>query len=298
MAADHDHFGGHFHHIALLKVLDGLASAVLTNELEVGLTQGARPLVGIATVRVSLYAGVSHESHVAEAFVETPERARVAVKVLALRTRTIVGSFRVATQAQRARVRLERVVVVVERAGHARTAKVLAGHLGYVTVGHEQLLYLNEIVDGHMPTGHVAKRRSAGPFCTQIPQVGGQVGSLHHGHGIVDGLFGHGAVVFGGQWHQAEVTTGPVRVGRIERYQIGQTIFDHVHAFPSAVGAYAVQIRLDVATGEGVFHQAAFVFFEVRYHTPTNQTQWTFVQFQDFVAVVFSLTKYNINLFR
>ena len=207
MTADHDELARHAHQIALLVLVDRASRAVLAYELVVGLTQRTRPLIGVASVGVGRDAGVTHERHVALVLVEAPEGARVAEEVLALRARAVVGALRVAAQAQRARIRLQRVVVVVERARYARAAEVLAGHLGHMAIGHVELLDGDQVVDGHVPAGHVAERRAARSLCAQIPQVGGQVGALDHRHGVVHRLLRHCAVVLGGERLKAKIAT-------------------------------------------------------------------------------------------
>ncbi len=277
MPADHHQPRGHLHHVTLGVLFDRLARAVLAQKLKVGLAVGPGPLVRVATVRVGLDGRVSHKGHVARAFVQAPERARVAVKVLALRARAIVRALRVAPQAQSSRVGLERVVGVVERAWYARAAKVLAGHFRHVAIRHVQLLDRDEIVDRHVPADHVAEGRATRSFVSQIPQIGGQIGALHDRHRVVHGRVGHGAVVLGGQRLQAEVAVGSVGVGRVQRDQIGQAVLDHAHAFPGARATHTVQVGLDVARGERVLHHAALVFLKVGDDTPANETKRTLV---------------------
>ena len=75
----------YLHEIAVGIALDGLSRAVLANEFIVRLTLRPRPLIGVATVCVSLHTRVSHEGHITFALVETPKGARVSVEILSLR---------------------------------------------------------------------------------------------------------------------------------------------------------------------------------------------------------------------
>ena len=148
-----------------------------------------------------------------------------------------------------------------------------------------QLLDGDEVVDGHVPAGHVTKGRAARFFGAQIPEISGQVCALDDGHGVEDGLLGGRAVVFGGQRLEAKVAVGAVCVRRVERDEIGEAVLDHGHALPGRVGAHAVQVGLDVARREGVLHEAAFVLFEARDDAPADESQRTLVQLEYFREV-------------